>query len=166
MKLGKPSRPRTLTASGLPVHWLRPSFRFHIQTTFQQLAPYAGAKLVYISLNRSTPCPPRSDVPVNRPLANRRRCWIAFEHELGQICEHPNDVGENHIARTARASSRNLVFPIFLINNSQFPKPCKKTFQTLEAPLFLRLLRASVSPIISSFLYATCCLFYSARRVT
>lgn len=96
MKSGKASRLRTLTASGLPIGWGKSSFRFHTRTTSQRTAPYAGAKLAYISLNTPTACPPRTAVSVNRPFCNRRRCWVTFGHELDQVCDFPNDVSSDH----------------------------------------------------------------------
>jgi hypothetical protein len=112
MKLGKASRLRTLIASGLPIRWFRSSFRSHTRTTSQRMAPYAGAKLAYISLNIPTACPPRTAVSVNRPFCNRRRCWVTFGHELDQICDLPNDVAANH-------NGLNFRFPRF---GTHFPK--------------------------------------------
>jgi len=77
-----------------PVTVLQRGLHFHTMTLVRtELRFLAGAKFAYIRLNMSTPCPPRSAVPVNRPFSTASAGdGPLFGFEFGQACDPSNDV--------------------------------------------------------------------------
>ena len=56
---------------------------FHIVPFVQtRLSILSGVNFAYIKLNIPTPCPPRSVVPVNRPLGSQCRCWANIRAQI------------------------------------------------------------------------------------
>ncbi len=133
MKLGKPSRLRTLK-SPEPNSLILESRAIHtLLTLFQpNLSSACRAKLAYISLNTPTACPPRTAVSVNRPFCDRRRCWVTFRHKFDKVCDLPNDVAANRILSSVRSASRISCFyrlkqKVFCLPNL-FSKPWKNAY--------------------------------------
>ncbi len=69
-----------------------------MQTHYTQGRTCMETMFSCIRLNIPTACPPRTDVPVNRPFSTASTGdGLLFGFEFGQVCDLPNDVESDSI---------------------------------------------------------------------